>query len=88
MLEQTGNEDPSVVFQSEHDAEVEALIQAMNTAINEDQRHVLVLRFVEGFNVEETARITGKSIANVKVIQSRGVDKLRQALNRRFNESS
>lgn len=84
LLERTTNEDSPVAFEAEQDSELEALLHAMNTEITADQRHVLMLRFVEGFNVEETARITGKSIANVKVIQSRGVEKLRRVLGQRF----
>lgn len=82
LLEQTSNEDSPVALQAEQDADLAVLASAMNTEITADQRHVLLLRFVEGFNVEETAHITGKSIANVKVIQSRGLEKLRRALSR------
>jgi len=84
LLERTDNEDSPIAIQAEHDSELEALARAMRTELTLDQRHVIVLRFVEGFNVEETAAITGKSNANVKVIQSRGVEKLRQALNQQF----
>lgn len=80
LLEQTSNEDSPVSIQAEQDSEFAALTAAMDTEITSDQRHILMLRFVEGFNVEETAHITGKSVANVKVIQSRGLEKLRRAL--------
>ncbi len=84
LAEQKSNDDSSVARQAEKDAELEFMAAAMKTELTEDQRHVLMLRFVEGFNVEETAHITGKSVANVKVIQSRGVEKLRQAFGNKF----
>ena len=84
LLDQTTNEDSPVALQAEHDSELEAGTKAMITELNAEQRHILILRFVEGFNVEETAHIIGKSIANVKVIQSRGVEKLRRALRQEF----
>jgi len=48
--------------------------------LTEDQRHVIVLRFLEGFSLRETADIIGKQVYNVKVIQNRGIVKLRKAL--------
>jgi RNA polymerase sigma-70 factor, ECF subfamily len=59
---------------------------AINTALTEDQKHVIVLRFLEGFDVQETAGILGKEISNVKVIQSRAVAKLREALGNELEE--
>jgi RNA polymerase sigma-70 factor (ECF subfamily) len=59
---------------------MEALISAMNTELTEDQRHVIVLRFLEDFSIKETAEILGKEINNVKVIQNRGIAKLRKAM--------
>jgi RNA polymerase sigma factor (sigma-70 family) len=45
-----------------------------------DQRHVIILRFLEGFSVHETAVIIGKEESNVKVIQNRAIAALRRAL--------
>lgn len=59
---------------------LDTLLIAMNDHLTEDQRHVLVLRFLEGFNVQETAEILDKNINNVKVLQHRAVLKLRQVL--------
>jgi RNA polymerase sigma-70 factor (ECF subfamily) len=59
----------------------EAVILAIRRHLTEDQRHVIVLRFLEGFSLRETADIIGKEVYNVKVIQNRGVAKLRKALN-------
>lgn len=59
---------------------MEALVSAMNTELTEDQRHVIILRFLEDFSLKETAAIIGKEVNNVKVIQNRGIAKLRGAL--------
>jgi RNA polymerase sigma-70 factor (ECF subfamily) len=59
---------------------MEALVSAMNTELTEDQRHVIILRFLEDFSLKETAAIIGKEVNNVKVIQNRGIAKLRSAL--------
>jgi RNA polymerase sigma-70 factor (ECF subfamily) len=58
----------------------ENVIRIMKNQLTEDQRHVIVLRFLEGFSLRETADIIGKEVYNVKVIQNRGVAKLRKAL--------
>ncbi len=59
----------------------EAVALAIKNYLTEDQRHVIILRFLEGFSLRETAEIIGKEVCNVKVIQNRGVAKLRKALN-------
>ncbi len=58
----------------------ETVIRAIKNQLTEDQRHVIILRFLEGFSLRETAKIIGKEVCNVKVIQNRGVAKLRKAL--------
>jgi len=58
----------------------EAVIMAIKNQLTDDQRHVIILRFLEGFSLRETATIIGKEVYNVKVIQNRGVAKLRKAL--------
>lgn len=80
MADFQGERGSSVAIRAEEDAALDALIEAMQTELSPDQRHVLVLRFVEGFSIRETADIVGKSVANVKVIQNRGLEKLRRAL--------
>jgi RNA polymerase sigma-70 factor (ECF subfamily) len=59
----------------------ENVVRIIKNQLTEDQRHVIVLRFLEGFSLRETADIIGKEVYNVKVIQNRGVAKLRKALN-------
>ncbi len=58
----------------------DAVVLAIKNKLTEDQRHVIILRFLEGFSLRETANIIGKEVYNVKVIQNRGVAKLRKAL--------
>jgi len=58
----------------------ETVVLAIKNKLTEDQRHVIILRFLEGFSLRETADIIGKEVYNVKVIQNRGVAKLRKAL--------
>lgn len=58
----------------------DVVIQAVKNDLTDDQRHVIVLRFLEGFSLRETAGIIGKEVYHVKVIQNRGVAKLRKAL--------
>jgi RNA polymerase sigma-70 factor, ECF subfamily len=57
-----------------------ALRRALIHGLTEDQRHVILLRFMEGFSLKETAAITRKKVNNVKVIQNRGIAALRKAL--------
>jgi RNA polymerase sigma-70 factor, ECF subfamily len=67
---------------------LQALLQVIKKDLTADQRHVVILRFLEGFNVKETAAIIGKNITNVKVIQSRALAVLRRALDPQVVEKS
>lgn len=59
---------------------VEAVLQAIMNDLTDDQRHVIILRFLEGFSVKETAAITGKKMGTVTAIQYRAIAALRKAL--------
>ena len=59
---------------------MEALLTSMNTDLSEDQRLVIILRFLEDFSLKETAEVIGKDVNNVKVIQNRGIAKLKKAM--------
>lgn len=65
---------------------MEALISAMNSELTDDQRHVIILRFLEDFSLKETADIVGKEVNNIKVIQNRGIAKLRKAMGLRLED--
>ena len=54
------------------------ILQAIQNELTSDQRHVVILRFLEGFSLRETAAIIGKKAGHVKVIQSRAIAKLRK----------
>lgn len=56
----------------------EKVLDAVRQDLTDDQRHVIVLRFLEEFSLRETAAILGKDINHVKVIQSRALAKLRK----------
>lgn len=48
--------------------------------LTEDQRQVVVLRFLQGMSNAEVAEITGKTVGAVKALQHRGLDALRGQL--------
>ena len=48
--------------------------------LTDDQRHVIILRFIEGRSLEEVAEIVGKSVGAVKALQHRALDSLRRVL--------
>ena len=56
------------------------VLHALQHTLTSDQRHVIVLRFLEEFNLRETAAIMGKTVEHIKVIQSRALAKLRLVL--------
>jgi RNA polymerase sigma-70 factor, ECF subfamily len=74
------NDGQSTLVNLENRMLFDAVIMAIKKDLTEDQRHVIILRFLEGFSLRETADIIGKEVYNVKVIQNRGVAKLRKAL--------
>ena len=58
----------------------EKVMLVIRGELTKDQRHVIILRFLEGFSLRETASIIGKDISNVKVIQNRALARLRKVL--------
>jgi RNA polymerase sigma-70 factor (ECF subfamily) len=65
---------------------LEAIIRAVRNDLTEVQRHVIVLRFLEGFSLRETAAIIQKEVSNVKVIQNRAIATLRKVLDHKVIE--
>jgi len=55
-------------------------VQAALSTLKDEQRQVLVLRFIEGYNLQQTAEVLGKSIGAVKVMQHRALQALSQLL--------
>ena len=69
----------------------ELVLDAIQRDLTEDQRHVIVLRFLEELSLRETAAVLGKEVNHIKVIQTRALAKLRQvfdARDRRARHSS
>ncbi len=56
------------------------LIEKALNNLSEEQRNIIVLRIVKGYSVAETAQMTGKSPANVRVIQYRALKELASIL--------
>lgn len=56
------------------------VMMAIRNHLTRDQRHVIILRFLEGFSLMETAAIIGKEVSHVKVIQNRAISTLRRVL--------
>ena len=56
------------------------ILHAMQNELTDDQRHVIILRFLEEFSLRETAAIMGKTIDNVKVMQNRAITALRKSI--------
>lgn len=84
--ESAGREVRSVQAQTEEAMLLALLSKAMDQALTEEQRNIIVLRFQEGFSIRETAEIVGKNENAVKALQNRGVNKLREALSRQNGE--
>ena len=52
----------------------------IRSELTDDQRHVIVLRFLEGLSIRETAGILGKTVDHIKVIQNRALTRLRESI--------
>ena len=56
------------------------ILKAIQNELTDDQRQVIILRFIDEFSLQETAVIMGKKVNHVKVIQNRALNKLRKAI--------
>jgi RNA polymerase sigma factor (sigma-70 family) len=56
------------------------LAYTINNELDELQKHVIILRFVEGFSLKETESLIRTKVNHVKVIQNRGIARLRKCL--------
>lgn len=59
---------------------MESAVSALKNNLNELEKHVIILRFLEGFSLQETATIISKSANRVREIQKCGIEKLRKSL--------
>ena len=80
IVEYMSGDTNSVQDEIENRALLDTVLLAINTDLTVDQRHVIVLRFLEGMDLQETAKILDKSVNNVKVLQNRGIEKIRKVL--------
>lgn len=64
------------------------LVQALLDALSPDQREALVLHYIEGFSVPETARIMKRSQKAVEKLLERAKEKPRQEVMRWLGEES
>jgi len=69
----------SVIDATEERIDFEQLLSTMQM-LNEQQRKVIVLRFLEGYSIAETAEILQKSEGAVKALQHRSLENLRRLL--------
>jgi RNA polymerase sigma-70 factor (ECF subfamily) len=53
---------------------------ALMQRLNEDQRTVVTLRIIGDLSLEQTAEVTGKTVASVKQLQRRGLVRLRSLM--------
>jgi len=70
---------PSPEDQAHSLAETRRLKKAI-AGLTEEQQTVIQLRFVEGYSLEETARVMGKTSGAIKAMQHRALHRLAQQL--------
>jgi RNA polymerase sigma-70 factor (ECF subfamily) len=73
-------EEDSPALRLENQMMFDLVLKAIEDELTDDQRQVILLRFMEQFSLQETADIMGKKVNHVKVLQSRAIAKLRKAL--------
>jgi RNA polymerase sigma-70 factor (ECF subfamily) len=74
-LQQDAN---SISTNGEEQIMVQQVLHAVRSKLTEDQRQVIILRFLEEFSILETAAILGKKADHVRVLQSRAIAALRR----------
>ncbi|HLY24880.1 MAG TPA: RNA polymerase sigma factor [Aggregatilineales bacterium] len=50
--------------------------------LSDDQQQVIILRFIQGYNIQQTADVLGKSIGAIKMIQRRALQAMKAELTR------
>lgn len=72
--------EPPVTAAPPDPAPVDAELVAALQQLGEDQREVVVLRFVADLSLEDVAAVTGRNVNAVKAMQHRALANLRRAL--------
>jgi RNA polymerase sigma-70 factor (ECF subfamily) len=78
-----GQDAQSISLRVEDQLLFQQIMHIMRQELTHDQRHVIVLRFLEQFSLRETAKIMGKTVDHVKVIQNRAIAALRRSMEHR-----
>jgi RNA polymerase sigma-70 factor (ECF subfamily) len=74
-----GDDVPDVAFDPQDEAVDPALLAALDR-LTDEQREVVVLRFVADLALEDVARITGRTAGAVKAMQHRALEALARIL--------
>ncbi len=69
--------DPEWAYQQTAEEE---LVREAIMRLREEQRQVIILRFIEDLDYREVAEIIGKSVAAIRVIQHRALNSLRKQM--------
>lgn len=72
--------DHSTALEAENRELFEQTLQVIQYQLTAYQRHVIFLRYMEGFSLRETATILGKSVNIIKAAQNRALGNLRKVL--------
>ena len=81
-VEVVPGDDLSAIRYLENQILFEPVVRALRYDLTDYQRHVIILRFFEGFSLRETAEILGKSVNVVKAAQHHAIVILRKKLGR------
>lgn len=80
VVESLAYNEHSAVSEWENQDLFERTVQIIQTELTDYQRHVIFLRYMEGFSLRETAAILGKSVNIIKAAQNRALGNLRKVL--------
>jgi RNA polymerase sigma-70 factor (ECF subfamily) len=73
--EEPGAQDPSIAGLAERDE-----LQAALVTLTEEQRQVLLLHVVEGWDLRHVAKLLNRTLPSVRSLQYRGVQSLRRVM--------
>jgi len=77
IVDEKMRRDPESAYQQTAEEE---LVREAILKLREEQRQVIILRFIEDLDYREVAEIIGKSVAAIRVIQHRALNALRKQM--------
>lgn len=77
LVDDGARRDPESSYQQTAEEE---LVREAILALRDEQRQVIILRFIEDLDYREVAEIIGKSVAAIRVIQHRALNSLRKQM--------